>query len=125
MTFAACSSDELVESYQGEEISFTTRVTTRATETKLENLESFYVYADAPNYNMFLDKVQATKKNQIKQFILYPIINIGHPVSSNSISGHTVRATLSLKRENLKSIQHLRHFQTSPPKRRERINKIL
>jgi hypothetical protein len=72
MTFAACSNDELVESYQGEEISFTTRVTTRATETKLENLESFYVYADAPNYNMFLDKVQATKKEPGKAIYTLP-----------------------------------------------------
>ncbi len=62
ITFAACSNDELVESYQGEGISFTTQVRTRATETKLSNLKGFYVYADAPNYNMFLNKVKATKK---------------------------------------------------------------
>lgn len=43
--FAGCSKDELVESYQGEEISFSTRVATRATSLTLENLGDFAVIA--------------------------------------------------------------------------------
>ena len=44
MTFAACSNDELVErNHHDAPISFTTRVTTRATETKLENLHAFRI----------------------------------------------------------------------------------
>lgn len=43
--FAGCSKDELVESYQGEEISFSTRVATRATSLTLDNLGDFAVIA--------------------------------------------------------------------------------
>lgn len=50
---AGCSNDELVESYQGEEISFRTRVETRATETTLGNLAEFKVWGDAKGYSTF------------------------------------------------------------------------
>lgn len=55
--FAGCSNDEILESYQGEEISFRTRIETRATETNLDNLEAFKVYADADGYDneMFIN----------------------------------------------------------------------
>lgn len=43
--FAGCSNDEIVESYQGEEISFRTRIETRATELKKDNLGDFSVIA--------------------------------------------------------------------------------
>lgn len=43
--FAGCSNDEIVESYQGEEISFRTRTETRATETNLDNMGDFSVIA--------------------------------------------------------------------------------
>lgn len=42
---ASCSNDELKEVYKGEKISFTTQVKTRATETTLDNLDGFFVYA--------------------------------------------------------------------------------
>lgn len=65
MTFASCSSDEMKEIYQGEGISFTTKVNTRATVTKLENLDGFYVYADAEGYdNMFINGQLATKESE-------------------------------------------------------------
>ena len=45
VTLASCTNDELKEVYQGEEISFTTRMT-RAVETNSGNLEKFKVYAN-------------------------------------------------------------------------------
>lgn len=60
---AGCSNDELVESYQGEEISFRTRVETRATETTLGNLAEFKVWGDANGYSeMFINGLTAKKK---------------------------------------------------------------
>ena len=60
---ASCSNDELKEVYNGEKISFTTQVKTRATETTNKNLEGFYVYADADNYeDMFIDGRLAKKQ---------------------------------------------------------------
>lgn len=59
---AGCSNDELVESYQGEEISFRTRVETRATETTINNLTKFKVWGDAKGYpTFFLTGGTATK----------------------------------------------------------------
>lgn len=59
---AGCSNDELVESYQGEEISFRTRVETRATETTLGNLKDFKVWGDAEGAStFFLTEGIATK----------------------------------------------------------------
>lgn len=43
--FAGCSNDEIVDSYQGEEISFKTRIETRATELTKDNLGDFSVIA--------------------------------------------------------------------------------
>ena len=53
--FAGCSNDEILESYQGEEISFRTRTETRATELKKENLGDFAVYAKGvhPSGNLY------------------------------------------------------------------------
>lgn len=63
--FAGCSSDEILESYQGEEISFRTRTETRATEITIKNLESFYVWGDAENYDdFFLQRGIATRMAQ-------------------------------------------------------------
>lgn len=60
---ASCSNDELKEVYKGEKISFTTQVKTRATETTIKNLDGFYVYADADNYeNMFINGRLAKKE---------------------------------------------------------------
>lgn len=60
---ASCSNDELKEVYKGEKISFTTQVKTRATETTINNLNGFYVYADADNYeDMFINGRPAKKK---------------------------------------------------------------
>jgi len=65
MMFASCSNDELKEVYKGEEISFTTQVKTRATETTLKNLEGFYVYAKADNYaDMFINGQEAKKDKE-------------------------------------------------------------
>lgn len=55
MTFASCTNDELRECYQGEEISFTTRVT-RAVEMKKENLTEFKVYGLGQGSNSFFYK---------------------------------------------------------------------
>lgn len=62
VALASCTNDELKEVYQGEEISFTTRMT-RAVETNTINLESFRVYAHAENYDekMFINGRVATK----------------------------------------------------------------
>lgn len=72
MTFAACSNDELVErNHHDAPISFTTRVTTRATETKLENLHAFRVYADANGYDkMFIAGDTAKKSGNGSTYIL-------------------------------------------------------
>ncbi|WP_294630004.1 fimbrillin family protein [uncultured Bacteroides sp.] len=71
ITFAACSNDELVESYQGEGISFTTQVRTRANVTNLNNLKAFRVYADADKYNtMFINGDVAKKENNTNKYIL-------------------------------------------------------
>lgn len=72
MTFAACSNDELMErNHHDAPISFTTRVMTRATETKLENLHTFRVYADAEGYNtMFIAGDTARKSENGSTYIL-------------------------------------------------------
>ena len=63
VTLASCTNDELKEVYQGEEISFTTRMT-RAVETNSGNLKAFRVYAHAENYgNMFINHEMATKSD--------------------------------------------------------------
>lgn len=65
---ASCSNDELKEVYKGEKISFTTQVKTRAIETTNSNLEGFYVYADADNYeDMFIDGQLAKKQKRYRQ----------------------------------------------------------
>jgi hypothetical protein len=72
MTFAACSNDEVVErNHHDAPISFTTRVMTRATETKLENLHTFRVYADADGYDeMFIAGDTARKSENGSTYIL-------------------------------------------------------
>lgn len=64
VALASCTNDELKEVYQGEEISFTTRMT-RAVETNTNNLEAFKVYAHAEGYGdvMFIDGLLAKKVN--------------------------------------------------------------
>ncbi|WP_288242839.1 fimbrillin family protein [uncultured Bacteroides sp.] len=55
MALASCTTDELKEVYQGEKISFTTRMT-RAVATTTNNLKAFRVYADADGYpDWFID----------------------------------------------------------------------
>lgn len=54
IALASCATDELKEVYQGEKISFTTRMT-RAVETTTDNLQEFRVYADVDGYNMFIN----------------------------------------------------------------------
>lgn len=53
--FAGCSNDEILESYQGEEISFRTRIETRATELSKTNLGDFSVIAKGihPTGNLY------------------------------------------------------------------------
>lgn len=61
VALASCTNDELKEVYQGEEISFTTRMT-RAVETNTTNLKAFRVYAHAETYgNMFINGEMATR----------------------------------------------------------------
>lgn len=60
VTLASCTNDELKEVYQGEEISFTTRMT-RATATTTDNLAAFKVYAAIPGYDMFINGEEAKK----------------------------------------------------------------
>lgn len=68
---ASCSNDELKEVYKGEKISFTTQVKTRATETTIDNLNGFYVYADADNYeDMFIDGQLAKKQTGTNSFTI-------------------------------------------------------
>lgn len=60
----SCASDELKDAYAGEEISFTTRVS-RSTPTTLENLDGFYVYANADGYsNLLINGMKATKEGE-------------------------------------------------------------
>lgn len=63
--FAGCSNDEIVESYQGEEISFRTRIETRAQEiTTTSQLDKFYVWGDAEGFDVFfLQKGVATRND--------------------------------------------------------------
>lgn len=61
MTFASCTNDELKESYQGEEISFTTRIT-RAVEMNKENLKEFKVYGLGQGSNSFFINGQTATK---------------------------------------------------------------
>lgn len=72
MAFAACSNDELVErNHHDAPISFTTQVMTRATETNLENLHAFRVYADANGYDeMFIAGDTAKKSGTSNTYIL-------------------------------------------------------
>lgn len=59
---AGCADDEILASYQGEEISFRTRMETRATEMTLNNLKDFKVWGDAENYpSFFLENGTATQ----------------------------------------------------------------
>lgn len=69
---ASCSNDELKEVYKGEEISFTTQIKTRATETTIDNLDGFYVYAKADGYaQMFINGQEAKKdKNNSNSFTI-------------------------------------------------------
>lgn len=61
VALASCTNDELKEVYQGEEISFTTRMT-RAVPTTTENLQAFKVWAHAENYeNMFMSDYLAKR----------------------------------------------------------------
>ena len=69
MTFASCTNDELRERYQGEEISFTTRVT-RAVEMKKENLTEFKVYGLGQGSNSFFINGQTAKKGDNNIFNL-------------------------------------------------------
>ena len=67
----SCSEDELVSSYKGEEISFNTRLATRATETNLTTLDAFKVYADAEGYStMFINGETAKKEGTGNKYIL-------------------------------------------------------
>ncbi len=67
----SCSKDELVSSYKGEEISFNTRLATRATETNLNTLDAFKVYADAEGYStMFINGETAKKEGTGNKYIL-------------------------------------------------------
>lgn len=68
---AACSQDELVSSYQGREITFSTKIETRATETNVDNLEAFKVYADANGYDgMFINGRIARKvQSGLNQYV--------------------------------------------------------
>lgn len=69
MIFASCTNDELRECYQGEEISFTTRVT-RAVEMKKENLTEFKVYGLGQGSNSFFINGQTAKKGDNNIFNL-------------------------------------------------------
>ncbi|WP_294618618.1 fimbrillin family protein [uncultured Bacteroides sp.] len=76
LLFAGCSNDEVVNVYQGEAISFNTRVSTRATVTTLANLNAFKVYADAPGYDeMFIDGAVATKEEGSQSNNHYQLLN--------------------------------------------------
>lgn len=61
MALASCTTDELKEVYQGEKISFTTRMT-RAVGTTTENLQEFKVYAEADTYDGFFYRWRDCKK---------------------------------------------------------------
>ncbi|WP_299088810.1 fimbrillin family protein [uncultured Bacteroides sp.] len=69
VALASCTNDELKEVYQGEEISFTTRMT-RAVETNTGNLKAFKVYAHAEGYGntMFIDGLLAEKVGTINTY---------------------------------------------------------
>lgn len=61
---ASCSADTAEEINRGNEISFSTNVS-RATETKLDNLQEFIVYADAEGYpTLFINGETAKKQSE-------------------------------------------------------------
>lgn len=65
----SCVKDELKEA-AGEYLGFTTSVT-RATPTTLNNLDGFYVYADADGYkSLLIDGLKATKKENSTTYVL-------------------------------------------------------
>lgn len=67
----SCAKDELKE-VAGEYLGFTfTTSVTRATPTTLNNLDAFYVYADADGYsNLLIDGLTATKKENTGDYVL-------------------------------------------------------
>ena len=63
LMLASCSDDEVRDVNRGTEITFNTQVS-RATETTLENLKGFRVWAHAEEYtSMFIDGDVAAKKD--------------------------------------------------------------
>lgn len=67
MALASCTTDELKEVYQGEKISFTTRMT-RAVGTTTENLQEFKVYAEADTYDGFFIDGEIAKRDKDGMF---------------------------------------------------------
>lgn len=69
---AGCSNDEVVESYRGEEISFKTRIATRAQEiATTADLSKFYVWGDAQGYpEFFLNQGVATRRENSNTYDL-------------------------------------------------------
>lgn len=69
---AGCSNDEVVESYRGEEISFKTRIATRAQEiATTAKLDKFYVWGDAQGYpEFFLNRGVATRRENSSTYDL-------------------------------------------------------
>lgn len=81
----SCTNDELKEVYEGEEISFTTRVG-RATPTTLESLNGFRVYADADGYtDLFVKGDTVIKKEGTSGDYVFKDKKITWPVDVDRI----------------------------------------
>lgn len=76
---ASCSNDELKEVYKGEKISFTTQVKTRATETTLDNLDGFFVYAKGNGMSqMFINGQEAKKSGEGNKYTITDDKGVGY-----------------------------------------------
>lgn len=88
MTFVSCSNDELKEAYQGEKITFTTKVGASRAQVinGVADLESFRVHAEMGSDKPFLDHVLAKKASGDASTGIYKLENeIMWPEGANEI----------------------------------------
>ncbi|MEY8588130.1 fimbrillin family protein [Phocaeicola sartorii] len=78
MTFVSCSNDELKEAYQGEKITFTTKVGASRAQVinGVADLESFRVHAEMGGDKPFLDHVKAERASSADATGIYKLTGI-------------------------------------------------
>ena len=78
MTFVSCSNDELKEAYQGEKITFTTKVGASRAQVinGVADLESFRVHAEMGGDKPFLDHVKAERASSAGATGIYKLTGI-------------------------------------------------